>query len=756
MVFEYTEEKKEDIFGQKCNLLQMRHKLLVALEKYREKYGPIFTVYFGSRPVVILCGYDLGKEALIEQKDTFSARGKIPMTEYVLNGFGITATNGERWKQMRRFALTSLRNFGMGKRPIDERIQEEAHFLGEEFSKTKGEPFDPTFLLSCAVSNIICSIVFGRRFDYNDKHFLSLLRNINGILRIMNSGWGLVVYHFERVMRYIPGPPQRGVRYFSELKAFVHEIVEESLKTLDPNSPRHFIDCFLMKIQQETHRPTDRQRYMMWFSSAVMVIVLLGLICIAWLKGKTENKTLLPPGPPPLPLIGNLLQMRHKLLVALEKYREKYGPIFTVYFGSRPVVILCGYDLGKEALIEQKDTFSARGKIPMTEYVLNGFGITATNGERWKQMRRFALTSLRNFGMGKRPIDERIQEEAHFLGEEFSKTKGEPFDPTFLLSCAVSNIICSIVFGRRFDYNDKHFLSLLRNINGILRIMNSGWGLVVYHFERVMRYIPGPPQRGVRYFSELKAFVHEIVEESLKTLDPNSPRHFIDCFLMKIQQNKDKPNTEFHMDNLVASTVNLFTAGTETVSTTLRYGFLILMKYPEVQVKVQKEIDQVLGQRCPSAEDKTKMPYTEAVINEIQRFADIIPTGLPHCTIEDVSFQGYVIPKGTDVFSLLTTILKDPTQFTDPEVFSPTRFLDSNGGLEKKAALMPFSAGRRMCPGEGLARMELFIFFSSLLQKFTLTSPVPLEELTLAPEVSSAGHFPCFYRMSAIPRTSTT
>ncbi|XP_073454753.1 cytochrome P450 2G1-like [Aquarana catesbeiana] len=506
-----------------------------------------------------------------------------------------------------------------------------------------------------------------------------------------------------------------------------------------------------------THRRhTDLQTSNMWFSSAILVLVLACLICIAWLKGRTKNTTLLPPGPTPLPLIGNILQIRpDKFLVTLQKFQEKYGPIFTVYFGSRPVVMLCGYDVAKEALIDQKDGFSARGKMPMVHYVLKGFGITGSNGERWKQMRRFALTTLRNFGMGKRSIEERIQEEAHFLGEEFSKTKGEPFDPTFFLSCAVSNIICSIVFGRRFNYNDQHFLSLLRNINGIIRLMNSSWGLVVYNFERLIRYVPGPPQRGVRYLHELKAFVREMVEGSLKTMDPHSPRHFIDCFLKRIQQDKENPDTEFHMENLVASTVNLFTAGTETVSTTLRYGFLILLKYPEIQVKVQKEIDRVLGQRCPSAEDRTKMPYTEAVIHEIQRFSDIVPTGLPHCTTEDVSLRGYVIPKGTDVFPLLTFILKDPTQFPDPEVFSPARFLDNNGGLEKNPALMPFSAGRRMCPGESLARMELFLFLTSLLQKFTLTSPVPREDLNLAPEVSSAGHFPRFYKMSAILRTST-
>ncbi|XP_068106772.1 cytochrome P450 2C8-like isoform X2 [Hyperolius riggenbachi] len=431
----------------------------------------------------------------------------------------------------------------------------------------------------------------------------------------------------------------------------------------------------------------------MWPCIALL-IVLLFLVSIAWLKGNTKKQTKLPPGPPPLPLIGNLLQVgTRNMLLSLMKLREEYGPVFTVYFGSRPVVMLYGYDTIKEALIDQKDAFSGRGKIPVSDFVMKGYGITTTNGERWKQMRRFALTTLRNFGMGKRSIEERIQEEAQFLAEEFSKTGGKPFDPTFFLSCAVSNIICSVVFGKRFDYRDKHFLSLLRNINGVIRFMSSAWGLVIYNFPRLMQLIPGPHQIGMKYLTELRTFVHEKVEESKKSLDPQSPRHFIDCFLINMQQDKENPNTEFQIENLVTSATNLFTAGTDTVSMTLRHGLLILLRYPEIQVKVQNEIDQVIGHQSPSVQDRSRMPYTEAVIQEIQRFSDIVPTGMPHCTTEDVSFRGYNIPKGTDVLPLLTTSLKDPEQFEDPEVFCPARFLDDKSTLKKSPALIPFSTG---------------------------------------------------------------
>ncbi|XP_071980994.1 cytochrome P450 2B1-like [Engystomops pustulosus] len=487
--------------------------------------------------------------------------------------------------------------------------------------------------------------------------------------------------------------------------------------------------------------------------ATALLCVVLCLFWTIWWNGKLKARQHLPPGPPPLPVVGNMLQLNSsELLLSLKQLQKKYGPVFTVHFDSQPVVMLCGYDTVKEALIDNKDAFSGRGRLPLYDYTLKGYGVTVSNGERWKHMRRFALTTLRNFGMGKRSIEERIQEEATFLVEEFRKNRGQMFDPTFILGCAVSNIICSIVFGKRFDYKDEHFLTLLKNIHRIHRYLNTGKGLIFYFFHRLMHFIPGAHQTGLQHFTDFRAFVQGQVDESMRTLNPDSTRHFIDCFLVKMQQDKQNPASEFHNENLVVSVINLFFAGTGTTSTTLRYGFLVLLKYPEIQEKVQDEIDRVIGDRCPSVEDRSKMPYTEAVICEIQRFCDIVPTGVPRSTTKDVSFRGYTIPKGTDVFPLLTTVLKDPEQFYQPEVFSPDRFLDHNGTVKKHPALMPFSAGRRMCPGEGLAQMELFLFLTTLLQKFTMTPEVPRGKIDLSPEFSSTGHLPPSYKMSAVPR----
>uniref|UniRef100_A0A670IR99 Cytochrome P450 family 2 subfamily G member 2 n=1 Tax=Podarcis muralis TaxID=64176 RepID=A0A670IR99_PODMU len=468
------------------------------------------------------------------------------------------------------------------------------------------------------------------------------------------------------------------------------------------------------------------------------------LLISAWKRMHKEGK--LPPGPTPLPFIGNLLP---KHLEGTRLLQKKYGPVFTVYLGPRRVVVLCGHEAVKEALVDQAEEFSGRGELASIDRNFNGFGVALANGERWRQLRRFSLTTLRNFGMGKRSIEERIQEEAQYLLEEFRKTKGLPFDPTFFLSRTVSNVISSVVFGSRFDYDDKVFLSLLRMINESFIEMSTPWAQLYDMYSCVMQYLPGRHNRIYYLIEELKDFIAERIKANQATLDPNNPRDFIDCFLTQMEKEKGNPSSEFNLKNLVLTTLNLFFAGTETVSSTLRYGFLFLMKHPE---KVHQEIDHIIGlNRIPASEDRMNMPYTDAVIHEIQRLTDIVPMGVPHTFHFNMdlclmSFQG------TDVFPLLGSVLRDPKYFSNPQKFNPGHFLDEKGRFKKNDAFVPFSSGKRVCLGEAMARMELFLYFTTILQSFSLKSLVPAKDIDLSPKLSGFGNIPPTYELCLVPR----
>lgn len=262
-------------------------------------------------------------------------------------------------------------------------------------------------------------------------------------------------------------------------------------------------------------------------------------------------------------------------------------------------------------------------------------------------------------------------------------------------------------------------------------------------FPSLLDWVPGPHRRVFRNFGGMKDLIARSVREHQDSLDPNSPRDFIDCFLTKMAQEKQDPLSHFNMDTLLMTTHNLLFGGTETVGTTLRHAFLILMKYPKVQARVQEEIDRVVGRsRMPTLEDRASMPYTDAVIHEVQRFADVIPMNLPHRVIRDTPFRGFLIPKGTDVITLLNTVHYDSEQFKTPQEFNPEHFLDANQSFKKSPAFMPFSAGRRLCLGEPLARMELFLYLASILQNFTLHPLVEPEDIDLTPLSSGLGNLP--------------
>ncbi|XP_030343699.1 cytochrome P450 2H2-like [Strigops habroptila] len=489
---------------------------------------------------------------------------------------------------------------------------------------------------------------------------------------------------------------------------------------------------------------------------AATVVLLVCIACLlsvaAWRRNYGKGK--MPPGPTPLPILGNVLQVKPKNLAkALQKLSEEYGPVFTVHLGSKPVVVLYGHDVVKEALVDRADEFAGRGHMPVGDRANKGLGIVFSNNEGWLQVRRFALSTLRNFGMGKRSIEERIQEETDYFLEEIDKTKGTPFDPTFMLSCAISNIICSIVFGKRYDYKDKKFLALMDNMNKIFQMINSHWGQLYQMFSNILDYLPGPHNNIFKEFDALKAFASEEVKIHQASLDPSSPRDFIDLFLNKMQEEKDCPNSSFHMKNLITSTFDLFIAGTETTSTTIRYGLLLLLKHPKIQEKVQEEIDKVIGRsRKPCVADRTQMPYTDAVVHEIQRFITLLPVGLPHTVAKDTPFREYVIPKGTTIFPVLSSVLHDSKEFSNPTEFNPGHFLNANGTFRKSKFFMPFSAGKRICPGEGLARMEIFLFVTTILQNFTLKPTVNPQELDIIPTLSGTGNVPPAYQLCAIRR----
>ncbi|XP_051265469.1 cytochrome P450 2K1-like [Dicentrarchus labrax] len=476
-------------------------------------------------------------------------------------------------------------------------------------------------------------------------------------------------------------------------------------------------------------------------SSAVSILGALVFLLLVYLFSSSsfrfQAKENEPPGPKPLPLLGNLLQMDLKRPYnTLLKLSKKYGSVFTVYLGPKKVVVLAGYKTVKEALVNYADEFGDRDQILILHEFTQGNGVTWSNGDSWKEMRRFALTNLRDFGMGKKACEDKIIEECHQLIEVLKKFKGKAFDMARPINYAVSNIICSITYGSRFEYDDSEFTSLVDRTNRNMHLLGTPSVQMYNLFPWLCKWIANRREYR-RLFAANRKQNLELFRHLKETLNPQMCRGFVDAFLAH-KQNLEKSgitNSHFHSENLMMTVIQLFAAGTDTTAATIRWGLLFVTKYPKIQDQVREELSRVIGSREVQIEDRKNLPFTDAVIHETQRLANIAPFALPHSTTQDITFQGHFIEKGTTVYPLLSSVLYDESEWESPHTFNPSHFLDKDGKFVKRDAFMPFSAGRRACPGESLARMELFIFLTTLMQNFRFTPPpgVSEDELDLTP-----------------------
>ncbi|XP_008060175.1 cytochrome P450 2D17-like isoform X1 [Carlito syrichta] len=468
-----------------------------------------------------------------------------------------------------------------------------------------------------------------------------------------------------------------------------------------------------------------------------------------------------PPGPMPVPGAGNLLHVDFQNLpYCFSKLRCRFGDVFSLQLAWTPVVVLNGPAAVREALVTRGEDTADRPPSPVYEHL--GFGprsqgvILARYGHAWREQRRFSVSTLRYFGLGKKSLEQWVTEEASCLCAAFASHAGRPFSPNALLEKAVGNVIASLTYGRRFEYDDRLFLKLMKLMEEGLK-EEAGLLRQVLNFVPVLLHIPGLAGKVFHSQKVFMAQLDELVTEHRMTWDlAQPPRDLTDAFLAEVEKAKGNPESSFNAENLRVVVSDLFAAGMVTTSTTLTWALLLMILHPEVQRRVQREIDEVIGQaRRPEMADQARMPFTIAVVHEVQRFADIIPLGVPHMTSRDIEVQGFLIPKGTTLFTNLSSVLKDEAVWEKPLRFHPEHFLDAQGHFVKQEAFMPFSAGRRSCLGEPLARMELFLFFTCLLQRFSFSVPAGQPQ----PSDHGVQNFlvtPSPYQLCAVPRGGGT
>ncbi|XP_060551807.1 cytochrome P450 2B1-like [Ruditapes philippinarum] len=452
----------------------------------------------------------------------------------------------------------------------------------------------------------------------------------------------------------------------------------------------------------------------------VAVIVVLSFLYI--FNGK--RYTNLPPGPKPLPIIGNIFDVRGKgaLYEVALNLRQKYGDLVRLQLGPNSnVVLVMGQEKIFKAAVTMNESFKYRPtNFFVTNYIFNNQGLVFSNGDVHATVRKFTLNALRDFGVGKRSIEGRIQEEAVILSEVLEKLDGKPAYHLDTFKMAVANIIAGIVYGSRFEYNDPTFTDLIHKVDAIFKELSL---FLPENFLPILRFLPGSKISKVfGIFKSLEKYAKGRIEEHRETFDPDNIRDFVDLFLKNEGGNGDDAINEANLFRLI---VDLFNAGTDTTANTMSWAIIQLIKNPEVQKKCRKEILEVVGTgRSISLDDKKDLPYLQAFLNEVLRYSTIAPQTVPHSVIEDTEFEGYTIPKNSVVIFVLFTMLMDKDKWGDPDNFRPERFLSEKGEfVQDKEHFAPFSLGGRSCVGKFLAKQELFIFLGTLIQRFEFKSP---------------------------------
>jgi cytochrome P450 len=473
-----------------------------------------------------------------------------------------------------------------------------------------------------------------------------------------------------------------------------------------------------------------------------MISLLIGFCVIVvayfWLTKRRKN---FPPGPTPLPVIGiahHIGATRHPHNV-FRAWSKKYGPILGLKLGRNEAIVLDDYKLIKEAF--NNPNISGRPDLrAFNEFAGGKNGVLCSDGDVWLEQRRFTLRHLRDFGFGKNHMESLIMDEVVEMIEGFKKEEGQPIAPKGRFNLAILNAIWVILTGNRNSHDDKRVSSILKELF-VQFNESSANGLTLFFPELIWL---APEWSG---FNKLKRAIdnsvvlfREIIAEHEKTLQEDNPRDFIDSYIIETRKTTDVGSSflkQMGDKHLLAIIGDLFAAGAETTATTLSWTMLYLTTYPEVQKKLQAEIDRVIGKsRLPTLADKAAMPYTEAVMYEVLRRSSIVALGLFHIPTIDIQFHGYDIPKDTLIVPNLYSVHHNPDVWGDPENFRPERFLSPDGKtVQKHESLMAFSTGKRACLGETLARDEFFLFLTSIFQKFHVELDAASKKTTLEPQI---------------------
>ncbi|RZC38401.1 cytochrome P450 306a1 [Asbolus verrucosus] len=457
----------------------------------------------------------------------------------------------------------------------------------------------------------------------------------------------------------------------------------------------------------------------------LLLALLLVFFACRWYQ-KNRN---LPPGPWNLPVIGYLAWLDPKSpYLTLTNLSRRYGPIYGLYLGSIYTVVVSDAKAVKKTF--NKDAACGRAPLHLTHGIMKGYGLICAEGELWKDQRKFVHNTLRalgasRVGQNREKMQNLILDDVQEL-VQYIKALGDKavVDPLELLRHNLGSVINKVVFGVSWPRDDETWKWLQDLQEEGTKLIGIAGPL---NFLPFLRFLPKSKQT-IRFLIEGKQKTHEmykkIIDEQRELMkNGDEVSNFIQAFLAEKEKRRgtDSYNKFYNDEQFHHLLADIFGASLDTTLTTLRWYLLYLAAHEAIQQKIRQQLCDILGDNPPTLEDMSALSLLEASIAEVQRIRSVVPVGIPHGSLDQLEIAGYVVPKGTMIVPLQWAIHMNPEIWEEPDLYKPERFIDDQGKFFKPESFIPFQTGKRMCVGDELARMFLFLFGATLIQNFYIS-----------------------------------
>ncbi|KAG5896790.1 hypothetical protein JTB14_008366 [Gonioctena quinquepunctata] len=473
-----------------------------------------------------------------------------------------------------------------------------------------------------------------------------------------------------------------------------------------------------------------------------LFIVAAIVFLITYLIADIRRPSNFPPGPFPLPIVGNLPELKKLAIalggqhLALSKLSEIYkSNVIGLKLGGKHIVAVFSYELVKIVLTSEEyegrpDDFFMRLRSMGVRR-----GITGTDGDLWRIQRSFVTVHLRNLGFGKKSMEKQIQEEVAKILKFVGENENEKTQIKSILPISVLNILWVFISGSRLDWDDVRLAKLLKILDERAKAFDMSGGTL--NILPWLRYI-APEKSGynliVRLNNELSAILMVPIEEHFETWTEGRNDDLIYSFITEMKKHQGDDETTFTKEQLVMVCLDMFLAGSQTTSNTLSFAFLMMILHPDIKHQLHMCLDAAFGKTEEiTYSERSRVPYVEAVLCEVQRYRHVAPIIGPRRVLRNTTLDGYYIPKGSTVLISVYSVHNDRDYWKDPEVFRPERFLNEEGKLIYHERYLPLGLGKRRCLGEILARNCVFSFFSEIMRGYDIELPEGAEKPTGKP-----------------------